>query len=351
MRIYSGKSKLFIQPFDLFDGLIVNLVFILSLVFYFHSSDYTISGGKQSSLLIIVLRLWRVFKIIGSIIEESQQRILQTLSVCEKEKNHCEHKIDILILKVEDLEHEVAYLKEKLKKTEKDNSAYVQQLLDGKTKKANAKRTQSSQSYCPCRKDSFKITESPHIETTVKSEESCAQINCTLVNIETQSLLSEPDINEIDDNVLDLDDFAKNLAQSITIDVMNAVIDQNNYHSINSIDNCVSESTALTTKLNGMQSHSNKIGNSPSSSRHSYNKLISNSIIKPSIFNDSDIYSGLYLISDKLNDSKANQSKTNPCLDSSSAAHQLNDEPDIERIRRVEFNINDRVINPYSHLC
>ena len=216
MRIFSGKSKLFVQPFDLLDAFLVIIVFILSLIFYFHTSYGTKNGGKQSSLLIIVFRLWRVFRIMGSIIEESQQRILNTLSVCEKEKNHCEHKIDILILKVEDLEHEVAYLKEKLKKTEKDKSAYVQQLMEGNHTKSNAKRTQSSQSYCPCRKDSFKMITSPQIETIVNTRKGCAQINSAFVDIETQSLVSETD-NDINESVIDLDDFAKNLAQVLLL--------------------------------------------------------------------------------------------------------------------------------------
>lgn len=348
MRILSGKSKLFVQPFDLLDALLVIIVFILSLVFYCHTSHETKESidGKKSSLLLIVLRLWRVFKIISILISESQQTILQTLNVCEKEKTHCEHKIDILILKVEDLEHEVAYLKEKLKKTEKDNGAYVQQLLEGRSKKSNAKRTQSSQSYCPCRKDSF--TNKPQIQTNInKFHKNFAQIDSTLVDIETQSLISNMDINGIDDNVIDLDDFAKNLAQSITTDVMNAVIDKTNCHSMDSLNGCVSETTPLTPKQNGMQSHSNnyKLRKSPTPSHHSYKTLINNSAIKSSIFDNSDIYSGLYLISDPMTHSKPIQSKTNSSLDSSSAAHQLNDEPDIERIRKVDFNINDRVIH------
>ena len=66
---------------------------------------------------------------------------------------------------------------------------------------------------------------------------------------------------------------------------MNAVIDKNNCHLITTIDDCVSESSPLTPKLNGMQSQSNNMRISPSSSRHSYKeKLINNSIIKPSIF-------------------------------------------------------------------
>ncbi|CAG2101535.1 unnamed protein product [Medioppia subpectinata] len=258
-RIYSGKSKLFVQPFDLLDAILVNIVFVLSLVFYLHDFRDK-SGGKEATLLIIVLRLWRVFQIIKSVIDESQQKMIQTLNVCEKERTHCEHKIDILILRVEDLEHEVAYLKEKLKKTEKDNSAYIQQLIDAKPKKLNAKRTQSSQSYCPCRKDSFKNTPKPQTtQTTVKQKSCCSQVNYTLVNIESQPLVSK----------------------------------------------------------------------------------------QSSICNGTDIYTGLHHnhITDQSIHYQPNESKKTATFESSCAAHQLNnDDPEVDHIKKVDFNINDRVI-------
>ncbi|CAG2182957.1 unnamed protein product, partial [Oppiella nova] len=68
-RIYSGKCKLFGQPFDLLDAILVNIIFILSLVFYLHDF-HDESGGKELSLLLVVLRLWRIFQIIKSLIEE-----------------------------------------------------------------------------------------------------------------------------------------------------------------------------------------------------------------------------------------------------------------------------------------
>ncbi|CAG2176222.1 unnamed protein product, partial [Oppiella nova] len=322
---------------------------ILSLVFYLHDF-HDESGGKELSLLLVVLRLWRIFQIIKSLIEESQQKIIQTLNVCEKERTHCEHKIDILILKVEDLEHEVAYLKEKLKKTEKDNTSYIQQLIDSKPKKLNAKRTQSSQSYCPCRKDSFKNTSKPQ---TVK-QKSCSQVNYTLVNIESQPLIPKHVINDNhNEDVEDLDVFAKNLAQSITIDVMNAVIDKTNSHLMDSISDCLTDAQ-IYTKINSMQSLSNKTPINPSSSRSSHNQFISNSVIPSPILNGTDIYSSLHhLITEPHNQSnhyKPNQSKKTATFDSSCAAHQLNNEDsDVERIKKVEFNINDRDI-PLSSL-
>ena len=336
LRLFSGKSKLFVQPFDLLDALIVNIVFILSLLLYCNTSLESKLDSKQSSLLIIALRLWRVFRIVQSLIEESKHKVLQLLNVCEKEKTHCEHKIDILILKVEDLEHEVAYLKEKLKKTERDNTAYVQQLIEGegKSKKVNAKRTQSSQSYCPCRTDSYKpmTTKQHSMPATVNEHKFCAQISSTLVDIESQLLISEPTFNETKEETINLDVFAKNLAQSITSDVMNAVTDKSVSLSVDSLNQCLNESTQMITKLNGMHNQSNKIDKSPLPS----SKLITNS--------SQHIYSGLY-----LNHSQPNQSKLSSNFDSSSAAHQLNDDNDVERIKRVEFCVNNDRVSP-SHI-
>lgn len=357
LRLFSGKSKLFVQPFDILDALLVNIAFVLSLLLFYETTPESKPDGKQSSLLIIALRLWRVFKIVESVIEDSKQKVLQLLNVCEKEKTHCEHKIDILILKVEDLEHEVAYLKEKLKKTERDNSAYVQQLSDSKSKKVNAKRTQSSQSYCPCRSDTNKLTTKQHsMPATVSSQKSCAQISSTLVDIETQFLVSKHSLNETEDTSLDLDVFAKNLAQSITTDVMNAVIEKRIEHSVEALNQCLNESANTITRIQVMQSQSNKRNESPSQSYRQSSpsaKLIDNSVIASKYsshgLNDSHIYSGLYLIPDqnshsKSNGSQPNQSKHSSNFDSTSAAHQLNDDSDVERIKRVEFCVNnDRV--------
>jgi hypothetical protein len=351
--------KLFVQPFELFDSLLVNVLFVLNIVFFLHNSRDR-NGGQKSILLIVSLRLWRVYKIIQTLIEESQQRLIQLLNICDKEKTQAEHKIDILILKVEDLEHEVAYLKEKLKKTDKDNSAYIQQLIEGKNKKT-AKRTQSSHSsisttsYCPCNKNSTKIKSQSHNQ---QKQQNFEPINYTLVNIEAEPTISENidnhqtldnaidldhfseptlskniDNHQTLDNTIDLDDFARNLAQSITIDVMSAVL-RNDRNKTPSKNELVSKSR----EENWISSVSNKTN--PSLHNHQ------NSAIKPSLSNGSHIYSGLYLISDESNHSQESRIASND--NSSIAAHHLNEDLEIERIKKVEFNCNDVVITDKS---
>ncbi|XP_054161874.1 uncharacterized protein LOC128959872 [Oppia nitens] len=342
-RIYSGKCKLFVQLFDLLDAILVVIVFSLSFIFYFYNFRDQ-SCGKQSLLLLIILRLWRFFQIVKLVIEDSQQRIVYTLNVCEKERTHCEHKIDILILKVEDLEHEVAYLKEKLKKTEKENSCYVQQLIDSKPKpKMNAKRTQSSQSYCPCRKDSFKGTVKHPV--TAKLLRNYSQPNGSNnyiyvdidVDVESQPLVSKTS-DENHEMSPDLDVFAKNLAESITIDVMNAVIDKTSSHLLNSLNELLSESPN-----DSMQSQSNKPLMNPSSSYLFSNQLFNNSLIKSAICNGTGLHYNH--ITNQSNHWIPKQSNNTTTLDSSCVAQELNNEDkNVERIHKAVVDINDQDI-------
>lgn len=325
LRIYSGKLKIFVHPFELLDALLVNVLFILSIVFFLHNS-YDQNGSEKCSLLIVLLRLWRVFKIIQTLIEESQEKLIHLLNICDKEKTHAEHKNDILILKVEDLEHEVAYLKEKLKKTEKDNSSLVQKLVEKKAKK-NAKRTQSSESttnttsYCPCRKNSFK--NKPQIHNQQKHQK-LEEKDYTLVNIETEPKIPK----NIEPNVIDLDLFAINLTQSILKDVI-TLLSKNGENIKLSQNKCL---------FNGMRPVlSNKT--IPSFDKHI------NSFIKPSLLKESLIYSNRYFITDETNHSQQSGIISNL----NSAVHQLNEDLEIERIKKVEFNCNDLDI-PLSSL-
>ncbi|GFW56710.1 uncharacterized protein TNCV_4067901 [Trichonephila clavipes] len=118
LRIITGKTRFIVQGIEVFDAVVVLVAFGLDIAFFVAPSKVGI--GKESAVLIILLRLWRISKIIQSIIAASKEQLSNSLVVSQKEKIQSDHKVDILILKVEDLEHEVAYLKEKLKKTEKE---------------------------------------------------------------------------------------------------------------------------------------------------------------------------------------------------------------------------------------
>ncbi|CAL1282881.1 unnamed protein product [Larinioides sclopetarius] len=118
LRIVTGKTRFIVQGIEVFDAIVVLVAFGLDLAFFIAPSKVGI--GKEAAVLIILLRLWRITAIIQSIITSSKEKLSNTLGIYQKEKIQSDHKVDLLILKVEDLEHEVAYLKEKLKKTEKE---------------------------------------------------------------------------------------------------------------------------------------------------------------------------------------------------------------------------------------
>ncbi|XP_042904083.1 uncharacterized protein [Parasteatoda tepidariorum] len=118
LRIITGKTRFIVQGVEVFDAVIVLIAFGLDIAFFVAPSKVGI--GKEAAVLIILLRLWRISLILKSIITSAKEKLSNTINVYQKEKVQSDHKVDLLILKVEDLEHEVAYLKEKLKKTEKE---------------------------------------------------------------------------------------------------------------------------------------------------------------------------------------------------------------------------------------
>ena len=76
LRVYSGKLKLLVQPFEILDALLVVIVFTLNLVFHIYNhSDDNDKEGREAVLLIILLRLWRIHQIIDILVDESQQKL------------------------------------------------------------------------------------------------------------------------------------------------------------------------------------------------------------------------------------------------------------------------------------
>ncbi|XP_022248758.1 uncharacterized protein LOC111087200 isoform X2 [Limulus polyphemus] len=118
-RLAVGRAKYLIQGIEICDAAVVLVAFGLDIAFLTTPSKK--GAGKEAAVLIILLRLWRIKRVLQSVIDKTRVEMGHFLSICEREKAQAEQKVDILILKVEDLEHEVAYLKEKLKKSEKES--------------------------------------------------------------------------------------------------------------------------------------------------------------------------------------------------------------------------------------
>lgn len=297
-----------VQPFELLDSILVFVVFIVDLIFFLQEGeDLTYESarkqsGQEAALLIVVLRLWRIQKIIQSIAEDAQAKVLHMLMICEKEKNHAEHKVDILILKVEDLEHEVAYLKEKAKKCDKESAAALHQISLVYNRKPIAKRTGSNHSnnssasisFCPCKKTGPSQSVSPR---EVSDEELQLQPppqpvpipnytsnramsnQSTIVHVyspPTPEELDHPSIPLSTETVnrptiatnIDLNKFALTLAQNITCEVVNALLGNTKscYQISQAFPSVVEVRVADNSLLNHSISKDLRLNSSPDSS-------------------------------------------------------------------------------------
>lgn len=116
-RVLTGRTRFLTQGSEMLDAIIVVTAFGLDVAFFSSSSE---DKAKEASVLIIVLRMWRVKRVIDSIVDAEKVKLSHVINEYQREKTIAENKGEVLILKVEDLEHEVAYFKEKLKKTEKE---------------------------------------------------------------------------------------------------------------------------------------------------------------------------------------------------------------------------------------
>ncbi|XP_022246370.1 transmembrane protein 266-like [Limulus polyphemus] len=196
-RLVSGRARYLIQGMEICDAIVVLVAFGLDIAFLTTPSKK--GAGKEAAVLIILLRLWRIKRILQSVIDNTRLEMGHFLSICEREKIQAEHKVDILILKVEDLEHEVAYLKEKLKKTEKE-SLY-------------AKRQR--------KKDGYSSTQHKHPTITIGVETSPARHPCT--GTQTAIVICEQHIPEekvTKEQVMDMRTFADVTSTRIIADAL-----------------------------------------------------------------------------------------------------------------------------------
>nr|XP_037271856.1 uncharacterized protein LOC119163880 [Rhipicephalus microplus] len=115
LRAVAGKARFFMQGPEVLDAVVVVVAFGLNV-----ASRVSPDKGRQAGALVILLRVWRIHRVLDSLVDVERTRLNYVLSEQERERTLAQNKGELLILRVEDLEHEVAYLKEKLKKTEKE---------------------------------------------------------------------------------------------------------------------------------------------------------------------------------------------------------------------------------------
>ncbi|CAN7986634.1 unnamed protein product [Ixodes hexagonus] len=138
LRIVTGKSRFLVQGSEMLDAVIVISAFGLDVAFY---ASPPVDKAKEAAVLIVLLRVWRIKRVIDSIVDVEKLKLSYIISEYQREKTISENKGEVLILRVEDLEHEVAYLKEKHKKTEKELQAL----------RKRGKRDSGSSSSSSCR--------------------------------------------------------------------------------------------------------------------------------------------------------------------------------------------------------
>lgn len=115
LRAVAGRARFFMQGPEVLDAVVVVVAFGLNV-----ASRVSPDKGRQAGALVILLRVWRIQRVLDSLVDVERTRLNYVLSEQERERTLAQNKGELLILRVEDLEHEVAYLKEKLKKTEKE---------------------------------------------------------------------------------------------------------------------------------------------------------------------------------------------------------------------------------------
>lgn len=115
LRAIAGRARFFMQGPEVLDAVVVVVAFSLNV-----ASRVSPDKGRQAGAIVILLRVWRIQRVLDSLVDVERTRLSYVLCEQERERTLAQNKGELLILRVEDLEHEVAYLKEKLKKTEKE---------------------------------------------------------------------------------------------------------------------------------------------------------------------------------------------------------------------------------------
>ncbi|XP_022668203.1 uncharacterized protein LOC111253289 [Varroa destructor] len=118
LKLVAGGNRFYTDFVEMADCVVVLTVACLGTLFWMHPP--LAARGWRLLQLIILFRLLRCARLVTLLVEVRTRVLCTQLVELQRERHTAENKSEVLILKVEDLEHEVAYLKEKLKKTERE---------------------------------------------------------------------------------------------------------------------------------------------------------------------------------------------------------------------------------------
>ncbi|XP_054453520.1 voltage-gated hydrogen channel 1 [Anoplopoma fimbria] len=113
-KLFAYRLEFFQHKFEMFDGLVVVLSFVLDIVFIFHEDAFDGMG------LLILLRLWRVARIINGILVSVKTRAHQKIHKLKESYDHLVQRVTELQERSDKLEKENQELQALLKKNSID---------------------------------------------------------------------------------------------------------------------------------------------------------------------------------------------------------------------------------------
>lgn len=109
-KLFAYRLEFFQHKFEVFDGLVVVISFVLDIVFIFHEDAFDGLG------LLILLRLWRVARIINGILVSVKTREHQKLHKLKESYDHLVQRVTELQERSDKLEQENQRLQALLRK-------------------------------------------------------------------------------------------------------------------------------------------------------------------------------------------------------------------------------------------
>lgn len=109
-KLFAYHLEFFHHKFEVFDGVVVVISFVLDIVFIFKE------GASDAMGLLILLRLWRVARIINGVLVSVKTRADQRLHKLRDSYDHLVQRVTELQARTDKLEQENQKLQELLKK-------------------------------------------------------------------------------------------------------------------------------------------------------------------------------------------------------------------------------------------
>ncbi|XP_072292310.1 voltage-gated hydrogen channel 1 [Eucyclogobius newberryi] len=109
-KLFAYRLEFFYHKFEVFDGVVVTVSFVLDIVFVFREDAFDAMG------LLILLRLWRVARIINGVLVSVKTRADQRLHKLKESYDHLVQRVTELQARTDKLEQENQKLQALLKK-------------------------------------------------------------------------------------------------------------------------------------------------------------------------------------------------------------------------------------------